>query len=362
MISKNYKFEKKWRKRKVKEYSKGIYVKFKLEELEILHNRMKEAGVQNISAYIRKMALNGYVIIPEWPDLNQVISLHSNKIVREIIHAKGIDIGIYTKDFENEYISLTDIAKYRNDNDPRFVIQNWMRNRNTVEFLAVWEELHNPDFNRVQFEAVRSEAGLNRFVMTPTKWIEQTNAIGIVSKAGRYGGGTYAHSDIAMAFATWISPEFQLYIMKDYRRLKQDENSRFSLDWNLNRALSKVNYRIHTDAVKDNLIPPELTPEQIAYTYASEADLLNVALFGQTAKQWKNNNPGKKGNVRDDANLNQLLVLANMESYNAILIEQGKSQSERLILLRNLAIRQMDTLVSINLSAVSELPGGDQVY
>ena len=232
---------------------------------------------------------------------------------REIIHAKGIDIGIYTKDFENEYISLTDIAKYRNDNDPRFVIQNWMRNRNTVEFLAVWEELHNPDFNRVQFEAVRSEAGLNRFVMTPTKWIEQTNAIGIVSKAGRYGGGTYAHSDIAMAFATWISPEFQLYIMKDYRRLKQDENSRFSLDWNLNRALSKVNYRIHTDAVKENLIPPELTPEQIAYTYASEADLLNVALFGQTAKQWKNNNPGKKGNVRDDANLNQLLVLANAE-------------------------------------------------
>lgn len=192
-----------------------------------------------------------------------------------------------------------------------------MRNRNTVEFLAVWEELHNPDFNRVQFEAVRSEAGLNRFVMTPTKWIEQTNAIGIVSKAGRYGGGTYAHSDIAMAFATWISPEFQLYIMKDYRRLKQDENSRFSLDWNLNRALSKVNYRIHTDAVKENLIPPELTPEQIAYTYASEADLLNVALFGQTAKQWKNNNPSKKGNVRDDANLNQLLVLANMESYNA---------------------------------------------
>ena len=154
-----------------------------------------------------------------------------------------------------------------------------MRNRNTVEFLAVWEELHNPDFNRVQFEAVRSEAGLNRFVMTPTKWIEQTNAIGIVSKAGRYGGGTYAHSDIAMAFATWISPEFQLYIMKDYRRLKQDENSRFSLDWNLNRALSKVNYRIHTDAVKENLIPPELTPEQIAYTYASEADLLNVALL-----------------------------------------------------------------------------------
>ena len=180
----------------------------------------------------------------------------------------------------------------------------------------------------MQFEAVRSEAGLNRFVMTPTKWIEQTNAIGIVSKASRYGGGTYAHSDIAMAFATWISPEFQLYIMKDYRRLKQDENSRLSLDWNLNRALSKVNYRIHTDAVKENLIPPELTPEQIAYTYASEADLLNVALFGQTAKQWKNNNPIKKGNVRDDANLNKLFVLENMESYNAIL-RVGDVLSER---------------------------------
>lgn len=246
---------------------------------------MEFPGVSFIAVFSRNhmKEKNGAVARPKFHAYFPV----SNKIIREFIHAKGIDIGIYTKDFENEYISLTDIAKYRNDNDPRFVIQNWMRNRNTVEFLAVWEELHNPDFNRVQFEAVRSEAGLNRFVMTPTKWIEQTNAIGIVSKAGRYGGGTYAHSDIAMAFATWISPEFQLYIMKDYRRLKQDENSRLSLDWNLNRALSKVNYRIHTDAVKENLIPPELTPEQIAYTYASEADLLNVALFGQTAKQWK---------------------------------------------------------------------------
>lgn len=182
-----------------------------------------------------------------------------------------------------------------------------MRNRNTIEFLAVWEELHNPEFNRVQFEAVRGEAGLNRFVMTPTKWIEQVNAIGIISKAGRYGG-TYAHSDIAMSFATWISPEFQLYIMKDYRRLKKDENGRFSLDWNLNREIAKLNYRIHTDAIRGNLIPPDLTPEQISYTYASEADLLNVALFGQTAKQWSDKNPGKKGNMRDDANLNQLLL------------------------------------------------------
>jgi hypothetical protein len=256
---------------------------------------------------------------------------------------------------------LTDIAKYRNSDDPRFVIQNWMRNRNTIEFLGLWEELHNPNFNRVQFEAVRSEAGYNRFVMTPTKWIESVNAIGIVSKAGRYGG-TYAHSDIAMSFATWISPEFQLYIMKDYRRLKSDENSRLSLGWNLNREIAKLNYRIHTDAIKGNLIPPELTPAQISYTYASEADLLNVALFGQTAKQWRDTSPNKKGNMRDEANLNQLLVLANMESYNAVLIEQGKGQSERLVLLRELAVRQMETLASISMDSLPQLPGGSMEH
>lgn len=276
------------------------------------------------------------------------------KIVKETIDAKGIDIGIYTINFENEFISLTDIAKYRNEDDPRFVIQNWMRNRNTIEFLGIWEELHNSDFNRVQFEAVKNEAGLNRFVMTPTKWIEQMNAIGIVSKAGRYGG-TYAHSDIAMSFATWISPEFQLYIMKDYRRLKMDENSRLSLNWNLNREISKLNYHIHTDAIKSNLIPPDLTQEQIGYTYASEADLLNVALFGKTAKQWRTGNTDKKGNIRDYATLNQLLVLANMESYNAILIEQGKPQSERLILLHDLAVRQMQTMSSLNTSRLPQM-------
>lgn len=277
------------------------------------------------------------------------------KAIKETIHAKGIDIGIYTTDFENEFISLTDIAKYRNEDDPRFAIQNWMRNRNTIEFLAVWEELHNPNFNRVQFEAVKTEAGLNRFVMTPTKWIEQMNAIGIISKPGRYGG-TYAHSDIAMSFATWISPEFQLFIMKDYRRLKFDENSRLSLNWNLNREIAKLNYRIHTDAIKENLIPPQLTQEQISYTYANEADLLNVALFGRTAKQWRNANPGKKGNMRDEAGINQLLVLSNMESYNAILIEQGKTQSERLILLRDLAMRQMQTMAVLNMNSLPQLP------
>jgi hypothetical protein len=197
--------------------------------------------------------------------------------------------------------------------------------------------------------------------MTPTKWIESVNAIGIVSKAGRYGG-TYAHSDIAMSFATWISPEFQLYIMKDYRRLKSDENSRLSLGWNLNREIAKLNYRIHTDAIKGNLIPPELTPAQISYTYASEADLLNVALFGQTAKQWRDTSPNKKGNMRDEANLNQLLVLANMESYNAVLIEQGKGQSERLVLLRELAVRQMETLASISMDSLPQLPGGSMEH
>ncbi len=276
------------------------------------------------------------------------------KPTKETITAKGLKIGIYTEDFQNEFISLTDIAKYRNSDDPRFVIQNWMRNRNTVEFLSVWEELHNPDFNRVQFEAVKEEAGLNRFVMTPAKWIEQTNAIGIVSKAGRYGG-TYAHSDIAMAFASWISPEFQLYIMKDYRRLKQDENSRLSLNWNLNRELSKINYKIHTDAIKENLIPPELTQAQKSFTYANEADMLNVALFGMTAKEWRKTNPNKSGNIRDYATLNQLLVLANMESYNAILINQGITQQERLVLIRNLVVKQLKATEKITLSELKQL-------
>lgn len=282
----------------------------------------------------------------------------AKKPVKETIYAKGFEIGIYTTNFEDEFISLTDIAKYRNEDDPRFVIQNWMRNRNTIEFLAVWEELHNPEFNRVQFEAVKNEAGLNRFVMTPTKWIEQMNAIGITSKAGRYGG-TYAHSDIAMSFATWISPEFQLYIMKDYRRLKSDENSRLALNWNLNREISKLNYHIHTDAIKENLLPPELTKAQIAYTYANEADLLNVALFGKTAKEWRDANPDKKGNMRDEANLNQLLVLANVESYNAVLIEQGKTQSKRLVLLRKLAIKQMQTMESLSKSSLAQITQSD---
>ncbi len=275
------------------------------------------------------------------------------KIIKDTIHANGIDIGIYTQDFENEFISLTDIARYKSD-DPTAVIQNWMRNRDVIEFLGLWERLHNPNFKPLEFEGFKKQAGANAFTMSPKKWIEATDAIGIVSKAGRYGG-TYAHSDIAMSFATWISPEFQLYIMKDYRRLKADENSRLSLNWNLNREISKLNYRIHTDAIKENLIPPELTPAQVAYTYANEADMLNVVLFGKTAKQWKDENPTEKGNMRDVATLNQLLVLANLESYNAVLINQGKKQKERMELLRQLAVQQLKTLEMVNLNNLPKL-------
>jgi hypothetical protein len=228
-----------------------------------------------------------------------------------------------------------------------------MRNRDTIEFLGLWEILSNPNFNRVQFEAVKKDAGLNRFVMTPTKWCEEMNSIGIRSKAGRYGG-TYAHSDIVFEFASWISPEFKLYIIKDYKRLKSEENSRLSLNWNLNRELSKLNYRIHTDAIKANLIPPELTSAQIAYTYASEADMLNVVLFGKTAKQWRDENQNETGNIRDQATIYQLLVLSNMESYNAVLIQQGKSQDERMKLLHELAVQQMTTMSTLDLK---KLPG-----
>ena len=275
------------------------------------------------------------------------------KVIKETIHANGIDIGIYTRDFENEFISLTDIARYKSD-DPTAVIQNWMRNRDVIEFLGLWEKLHNLDFNPLEFEGFRKQAGANAFTMSPKKWIDATDAIGIVSKAGRYGG-TYAHSDIAMSFATWISPEFQLYIMKDYRRLKTDENSRLSLNWNLNREISKLNYKIHTDAIKDNLIPPELTPAQVAYTYANEADMLNVVLFGKTAKQWKAENPEVKGNLRDVATLNQLLVFANLESYNAVLINQGKDQKERMELLRQLTVQQLRTLESVSLNTLQKV-------
>ena len=217
----------------------------------------------------------------------------------------------------------------------------------------MWESLHNPDFNCIEFEAIKNEAGANSFVLTPKRWIETTNAIGIVTKGGRYAA-TYAHKDIAFEFASWISPEFKLYIIEDYQRFKAGESARLSLGWNLNREISKLNYRIHTDSIKENLIPPMLTPQQISNTYASEADLLNTVLFGKTAKEWRDSNPSEKGNIRDQATIYQLLVLANMESYNAILIKQGKSQSERMQLLHDLAVQQMTTFSSLELS---NLPG-----
>ncbi len=277
------------------------------------------------------------------------------KPIKETINAKGLSIGIYTEDFQNEFISLTDIAKYKSDS-PNDVIKNWMRNRDTIEFLGLWETLHNPDFKPVEFDGFRKEAGLNAFTLSPTKWIESVNAIGIISKSGRYGG-TYAHSDIAFEFASWISAEFKLYIIKDYKRLKNDENSKLSLNWNLNRELSKINYKIHTDAIKENLAPPELTQSQKSFTYANEADMLNVALFGMTAKEWRDANPDKSGNIRDYATLNQLLILANMESYNAVLINQQIPQQERLILIRDLVVKQFEATNKISLAGLKQLDG-----
>ena len=279
-------------------------------------------------------------------------------IKKETIHAAGIDIGIYTTDFKNEFISLTDIARYKSI-DPRITIHNWLRGRDVVEFLGLWEILHNPDFKRIDFDTFKEDAGTNAFVFSIKNWSDELGAIGLFTKSGRYGGGIYAHIDIAFEFASWISAEFKLYIIKDYQRLKSDENSRLSLNWNLNREIAKLNYRIHTDAIKENLVPPELTLDQISYKYANEADLLNVALFGMTAKQWREKNSEKKGNIRDEATLNQLLVLANMESYNAILIEQGKTMSERLVLLRELAMKQMETLSVVSMDAIKRLPGGE---
>ena len=270
----------------------------------------------------------------------------TKKTVKETIKAKGISIGIYTNDFKNDYISLTDIAKYKSD-EPNDSIRQWMRNRETLEFLGLWESLHNPNFKPTEFDGFRNQSGLNAFTMSPTKWIEGVNAVGIVSKAGRYGG-TFAHSDIAFEFASWISAAFKLYIIKDYKRLKSDADSKLSLHWNLSREISRLNYHIHTDAIKKNLLPSQLTREQISYAYATEADVLNVAIFGITAKQWRNNHVKTKGNIRDAANFNQLLILANMESYNAVLIEQGKHQSERLMLLREMAIKQLKSLNKIN--------------
>lgn len=280
----------------------------------------------------------------------------SEKKYKATITAKGTEIVVITVWDENDYISLTDIARYKSD-DPTATIQNWMRNKDVIEFLGLWEELNNPNFKPLEFEVFRNAAGANAFTLSPQKWIKATNAIGISSKSGRYGG-TFAHKDIAFEFASWISAEFKLYIIKDYQRLKTDENSRLALGWNLSRTLSKINYRIHTDAIKQNLIPPALSAAQISFTYANEADVLNVALFGMTAAQWREANPTAKGNIRDEATLHQLIVLSNLEALNAEFIRQGITQKDRLVKLRESA-KQMLQSLSDNPS-IKQLPGSKE--
>jgi len=258
------------------------------------------------------------------------------------ITVRGAVITII-KENDYDFISLTDMAKKFGGDD---LVYNWMRNRNTLEFLGIWEQIHNPNFKGVEFDTFKKEAGLNSFTLTPKKWIEATSAIGIQSKAGRYGGGTYAHRDLAFEFGSWLSPEFKLYLIKEFQRLKDEENDRLKLDWNMQRTLAKVNYHIHTDAIKENLIPKQLDKTQVSFVYANEADLLNVALFGITAKQWRDATPASTGNIRDEATIEQLVVLSNLESINAVLIHQGKSQSERLRQLNAIAITQMKSLLN----------------
>ncbi len=269
-----------------------------------------------------------------------------NPTKKSTLLVKGTNVAVLSRQAD-DYISLTDIAKHKEPDRADQVIQNWMRNRNTVEFLGIWENLNNPDFKPLEFEGFRNRAGLNSFVLTPRQWIESTAAVGLISKSGRYGG-TFAHKDIAFEFASWISVEFKLYLIREFQRLKVDESNRLQLGWNLQRTLAKINYRIHTDAIKETLIPPSITKTQTALVYANEADLLNVALFGQTAKQWRDAHPDADGNIRDNAPLEQLVVLTNLESLNSVLIRQGLPQPERLQKLNEIAITQMRTLLSAN--------------
>ena len=256
------------------------------------------------------------------------------------IHVLDNEISIYTLNDE-DYICITDIARYKDPDRTDYIIQNWLRNRNTIEFLGIWERLNNPDFNPIEFDGFRKLAGLNSFTLTPKQWIEKTSAIGLISKPGRYGG-TYAHKDIAYEFASWISVEFKLYLIKEFQRLKDEE--RKQLGWDIRRNLAKINYRIHTDAIKENLIPAELTRQQITTIYASEADVLNMALFGITAKEWREANADKTGNIRDYADISQLVCLSNLENLNALFISENLSQQERLVKLNSIAIHQMKLL------------------
>ena len=256
---------------------------------------------------------------------------------------KGIDVR-YSRINQNDYISLTDIAKFKNANSPKDVVKNWLRSKETIAFLGLWETLNNPDFKGVEFDSFKNEAGYNAFTLSPEQWVERTNAIGITTSRGRYSEGTFAHRDIAFEFATWVSVEFKLYFIYEYQRLKAEEQK--ALEWTAKRELARVNYRIHTDAIKEKLIVPNLTKKQISYVYANEADMLNVALFGRTASEWKIENENLKGNMRDYASVEQLLVLANLESYNAILIEQNIPQAERIVLLNKTARKQLETLMT----------------
>ncbi len=259
------------------------------------------------------------------------------------ITVKGTEIVIF-KQNKDDYISLTDIARYRDPLRSDYILQNWMRNRSTIEFLGLWERINNQTFNPIEFDGIKSEAGLNSFSLTPKRWIQATNAIGIISRAGRYGG-TFAHKDIAFEFATWLSPEFKLFLIKEFQRLKEEENDRLELGWDMKRSLAKINYRIHTDAIKEHLIPSHLSAAQINCTYATEADVLNKALFGLTAKEWQTANPKKDGNMRDYASVAQLVCLTNLESLNAVFIRQGLAQGERLMQLNEVAIVQMRSLL-----------------
>ncbi len=258
------------------------------------------------------------------------------------INVKQTDVTIL-KINEDDYISLTDIAKYKTS-ESFIVVCNWMRNRNTIEYLGIWETLYNPDFKPIEFDRFKNEAGLNAFTLSPQKWIDATNAKGMISKSGRYGG-TFAHKDIAFKFAAWISIEFELYFIKEFQRLKEEENKQ--LGWSAKRELAKLNYHIHTDAIKQNLIPRELTTKQTSMIYASEADVLNVALFGITAKQWREQNPDLKGNIRDCASINELICLSNMENLNAVFINENMPQNQRLIKLNQIAIQQMSILQDV---------------
>ena len=266
-----------------------------------------------------------------------MIMVKSKKII-----VQGSQIGIILHKGDEDFISLTDIAKKFGDD---VLIYQWMRNRNTVEFLGFWEQIHNPRFKGIEFDTFKKQAGMNSFSLTPKKWIEATNAIGIISKAGRYGGGTYAQKDIALEFGTWLSPQFKLYLIKEFQRLKIEESEKLRLGWDIKRALAKINYKIHTDAIKEHLIPPHISKQSATIVYATEADVLNMALFGQTAKDWREKNPKKDGNLRDYADVAQLVVLANLEGINAEFIRRGLSQSARLIQLNEIAIIQMQSLV-----------------